>query len=344
MDWALLRLTDPLVLLWDLEGLIHPSYVASARVGDALATSRRALASFFAALRPGMGLLHLHEELLKRQAVAWVMKFLASEPPSRTWVVMGLGRRFSRDIVGNTPTIAIDIERFLTWQGYEGGYQARFGSPPLQEQLAVARELGRHALLLVPVLESVEPVLQVVEAGKAAGLPVREIFIGITDASVRATLELRGIRHHCEVVVPGWQGLLRESAITPYLGGWSILGREPSEHGSLLPSLNDCLPYHHPHHLGLDGEAALDFSRLALERTRELLRALEETFREGEGRLLSVRDLGAVVRSPRCPPLPEGFQPSAERFPSELVAEDLEALARLHPESHVAHRERWRHL
>jgi nicotinic acid mononucleotide adenylyltransferase len=344
VDWALLRLTDPLVLLWDLEGLIHPSYVASARVGDALATSRRALASFFANLRPGMGLLHLHEELLKRQAVAWVLKFLASEPPSRTWVVMGLGRRFSRDIVGNTPTIAIDIERFLTWQGYEGGYQARFGSPPLQEQLAVARELGRHALLLVPVLESVEPVLQVVEAGKAAGLPVREIFIGITDASVRATLELRGIRHHCEVVVPGWQGLLRESAITPYLGGWSILGREPSEHGSLLPSLNDCLPYHHPHHLGLDGEAALDFSRLALERTRELLRALEETFREGEGRLLSVRDLGAVVRSPRCPPLPEGFQPSAERFPSELVAEDLEALARLHPESHAAHRERWRHL
>lgn len=342
VEWALLRLTEPLVLLWDLEVLIHPTYVATARVADALSASRQALASFFAGLRPGCGLLHLHEDRLKRKVVDWAVRFLAAEPPGRRWVVLGLGRRFSRDIAGNTPTLAVDLERFLTWQGYEGGYQPRVGSLPLPEQLAVARELGRQALLLVPVLESVEPVLQVVAAGQAAGMPVREIFIGVTDASVRATLELRGIRHHCEVVVPGWQGLLRESAITPYLGGWSILGREPSEHGSLLPSLNDCLPFHHPHHLGLEGEAALDFSRLALERTRRLLKALEETFREAEGRLLSVRDLGAVVRSPRCPPMPHGFRPAADRFPSDLVAEDLEALARLHPESHSAHRERWR--
>lgn len=342
VEWALLRLTEPLVLLWDLESLIHPAYVATARVADVLAASRQALASFFAGLRPGNGLLHLHEERLKRRVVEWAVQLLASEPPSRRWVVLGLGRRFSRDIAGNTPTLAIDIERFLTWQGYEGGHQPRVGSLPLPEQLAVARELGKQAMLLVPVLESVEPVLQVVAAGEAAGMPVRSILIGVTDASVRATLELRGIRHHCEVVVPGWQGVLRESAVTPYLGGWSIQGREPSEFGSLLPSLNDCLPYHHPHHLGLEGDAALDFSRLALERTRRLLKALEETFREAEGRLLSVRDLGAVVRSPRCPPLPHGFAPSAERFPSDLVAEDLEALARLHPESHNAHRERWR--
>jgi hypothetical protein len=68
---------------------------------------------------------------------------------------------------------------------------------------------------------------------------------------------------------------------------------------------------------------------------------MEETFRETEGRLLSVRDLGAVVRTPRCPPLPKGFVPPRERFPSELVAEDIEALARLHPATHAAHEERW---
>jgi hypothetical protein len=143
-------------------------------------------------------------------------------------------------------------------------------------------------------------------------------------------------------VVPGWQGVLRESAVAPYVGGWSIVGREPLETGSLLPSLPDCLPYHYPHHLGLTEIAALDFSRLALHQARKLLLAIEETFRETEGRLLSVRDLGAVARTPRCPPLPEGFLPPRERFPSELVAEDIEALARLHPATHAAHREGWR--
>jgi len=52
-----------------------------------------------------------------------------------------------------------------------------------------------------------------------------------------------------------------------------------------------------------------------------------------------VRDLGVVVRTPRCPPLPEGFLPPRERFPSDLVAEDSEALARLHPATHAAHLE-----
>jgi len=130
--------------------------------------------------------------------------------------------------------------------------------------------------------------------------------------------------------------------VTPYVGGWSILGREPLETGSLLPSLNDCLPYHYPHHLGLAGADALDFSRLAMRQARALLMALEDAFREREGRLLAVQDLGAVVRTPRCPPLPQGFLPPRDRFPSELITEDLEALARLHPETHAAHRERWR--
>jgi hypothetical protein len=69
---------------------------------------------------------------------------------------------------------------------------------------------------------------------------------------------------------------------------------------------------------------------------------LEETFRASEGRLLGVRDLPFVVRTPRCPPFPEGFEPPRDRLPSELLAEDLESLARLHPESHAAHRHGWR--
>jgi hypothetical protein len=269
---------------------------------------------------------------------------LAGEPARRRWVVLGLGRQFSRDIVGNSPTLAIDLERFLTWQGYEGGIRPLVGSPSLDLQVAVAGELGRHALLLAPFLDSAEGVVQVVEAAKAVGLDVREVLVGATSAAVRATLELRGIAHDCAVVVPGWQGVLRESAVAPYLGGWSIVGRDPLETGSLLPSLNDCLPYHYPHHLGLGEVAALDFSRLALRQTRKLLLAIEEAFRESEGRLLSVRDLGAVVRTPRCPPLPEGFLPPRERFPSDLVAEDIEALARLHPATHAAHLEGWRGL
>ena len=338
---AVLRLTNPLVFVWDVESVLQPPYAVAPAVREALAESRRAIAGFFAGLSPGNALLHLHEEELKRRVAEWARDRLADEPARRRWVVLGLGRQFSRDIVGRSPTLAIDLERFLTWQGYEGGTHPLVGSPALELQVAVARELGRNALLLVPFLDSPEMVVQVVEAAKAVGLEVREVLVGVTSASARATLELRGITHRCGAVIPGWQGVLRESVLAPYVGGRSIVGREPLETGSLLPSLPDCLPYHFPHHLGLDDVAALDFSRLALEHTRKLLLAIEETFRETEGRLLSVRDLGAVVRTPRCPPLPKGFVPPRERFPSELVAEDIEALARLHPATHAAHEERW---
>ena len=338
---AVLRLTNPLVLLWDVEGMLQPPYAVAPAVQKALTESRRAIAGFFAALTPGNALLHLHEEELKRRVADWARKRLRTESGRRRWVVLGLGRQFSRDIVGSTPTFAIDLERFLTWQGYEGGTHPLAGSPALELQVAVARELGRNALLLVPLMDSPDMVLQVIEAARGVDLEVREVLVGVTSASARATLELRGITTSCGAVVPGWQGVLRESVVAPYVGGWSIVGREPLETGSLLPSLNDCLPYHFPHHLGLDDAAALDFSRLALQHTCKLLVAIEETFREAEGRLLSVRDLGAVVRTPRCPPLPEGFVPPRERFPSELVAEDIEALARLHPATHAAHEQGW---
>ncbi|HVN32153.1 MAG TPA: hypothetical protein VMT45_09195 [Thermoanaerobaculaceae bacterium] len=334
---AMVRLAKPLVFVWDMESVLQPPYAAAPAVRSALEENRRTIAGFFAARAPGSALLHLHEEDLKRRVVEWAKERLAEDRHRRRWVVLGLGRQFSRDIAGNSPTLAIDLERFLSWQGHEGGIRPPVGSPALDLQLAVAGELGRHALLLVPFLDSAEGVVQVVETAKAVGLEVREVLVGVTSAAVRAALEQRGIAHRCGVVVPGWRGVMRESAVAPYLGGWSIVGRDPLETGSLIPSLPDCLPYHYPHHLGLAEVGALDFSRLALDRTRRLLLAIEETFRENEGRLLSVRDLGVVVRTPRCPPLPEGFLPPRERFPSDLVAEDSEALARLHPATHAAH-------
>jgi hypothetical protein len=339
---AVLRLANPLVLVWDVESVLQTPFAAAPGVRLALAEARRALAEFFAVLAPGNALLHLHEEQLKRSVVERAKERLGDQPRARQWVALGLGRQFSRDIVGNCPTLAVDLERFLTWQGYEGGNFPLIGGPSLEMQMAVARELAHNALVLAPFLDSADAVVQVVEAARSVGLPVREVLVGVTSASVRATLELRGIPHRCATVVPGWQGVLRESAVAPYIGGWSILGREPLETGSLLPSLNDCLPYHYPHHLGLAGADALDFSRLALRQARTLLAALEDAFREREGRFLSVQDLSAVVRTPRCPPLPQGFLPPRDRFASELVTEDIEALARLHPETHAAHRERWR--
>ncbi|MBP7149222.1 MAG: adenylyltransferase/cytidyltransferase family protein, partial [Acidobacteria bacterium] len=337
--WAVLRLDAPLVLVWDLESVLQPSYAAALPVRRALEASRRELARFFAQLNPGAALLHVHEDRLKQRVADEARERLAAQ--SARHVVLGVGRQFSRDIVGDLPSLAVDLERFLTWQGYEGGTHPHWGSAPLDLQLAVARELSRDAVVLAPFLANADPVLQVVDAAKRNGLRIGQVVVGVTDAATRAALELRGIRHHCGAVVPGWRGVLRESALTPYLGGWSIAGRGPLECGSLLPSLNDCLPYHYPHHLGLGEAAALDFSRLALEQARRLLLAVEDAFREAEGRLLSVHELGAVVRVPRCPPFSRGFQPARNRLPSELLAEDIEALARLHPEGHAAHRGGW---
>jgi hypothetical protein len=238
--------------------------------------------------------------------------------------------------------MAIELERFLTWQGYDGGIHASPGSPSLEMQLHTARELGTDALLLVPFLEEAEAIVKIRDAARVSGIALREVLVGVTSAPVHAALHLQGIHHRCGTIVPHWRAVLRESALAPYLGGWTVLGRGPLEIGSLLPSLNDCLPYHHPHALGRDNEAALDFSRVVLSQARTLLECLEEIFRQAEGRLLSLHDLGTVVRTPRCPPLPEGFVPPRGRVPSQLLADDLEALARLHPERHEAHRSRWR--
>lgn len=342
IHWVSVDLTDPLVLVWDMEAVLQPPYAAEPAVQEAVERGRAQLSAFFRERAPGKALFHLPERESKRQLVEWARGRIAEDRARRQWVVLGLGRQFLRDVIGDKPTIAIDLERFLTGQGYEAGLHPSAGSPALALQLHTAAELGRDGLLLVPFLDSVEPVLMVRAAARSAGISLREVLVGVTSAGVHATLHLQGVPHRCGVVIPRWRGIIRESALAPYAGGWSIHGRDPLASGSLLSSLNDCLPYHHPHPLGLDGEAALDFSRLALDHTRQLFRTLEDIFRAREGRLLSLHDLSFVVRTPRCPPFPQGFLPPRERVPSELLAADIEALARLHPESHEAHRRRWR--
>ena len=341
LRWAAVRLTEPLVMVRDLEEALQPVWAASEQVREVIADGRRALARFFSERDPGSALLPVSELEAKREVAEWAKERIAEETPRRRWVVLGLGRQFSRDVIGQNPTLAVELERFMTWQGYEGGTHPSHGSPSLDLQLHTARELGSDAVLVVPFLESAEPVTKVHEAARAAGLSLREVLIGLTSAPVHASLHLQGIPHRCGAVIPHWRAVVRESTLAPYVGGWSVLGRGPLETGSLLPSLNDCLPYHHPHPLGKNAEAALDFSRLALAQTKRLFETIERIFRESEGRLLSLHDLGTVVRTPRCPPLPEGFQPPRRRVPSELLADDLDALARLHPERHDAHRSRW---
>jgi nicotinic acid mononucleotide adenylyltransferase len=338
--WVGVDLGDPLVLLWDMEETLQPRFAAQPETRRVTEQGRRSIAEFFARRAPGHGLLHVSEQQVKREIAMLATSRLAAE--QRNWVVLGLGRRFSRDLIGERPTLAVELERFLTWEGYEAGVQPSPGSPALALQLDTARELGRDALLLAPFLDTADAVQQVVAQAKVAGIKVREVLIGVTSATVHATLHLDGIPHRCGVVVPRWRGVVRESCLAPYLGGWSIQGRAPLQTGSLLPSLNDCLPYHHPHPLGLGGESALDFSRLVLDHTRNLLATLEELFREAEGRFLSLREMRAIVRTPRCPPFSLGIEPPRGRLPSSLLAEDLESLARLHPESHAAHRARWR--
>jgi len=184
-------------------------------------------------------------------------------------------------------------------------------------------------------------VLMVTAACRKVGVHLREVLVGATSASVHAALQLSGVAHRTGLVVPHWRGVVRESAVIPFVGGWSI--KEPRVPGhSLTPSINDCLPYHDPHPLGLDPDGALDFSRLALEQAGLLFQVLEEAFRVSEGRLLTLNDLSAIVRHPRCPPFPKGFTMPRDRAPSEIINQDLEALARLLPEAHVAHREGWR--
>jgi len=336
--WAGIELTNPLVMVHDLDQLLQPPYFRLPVVEEAFVRLRRALSSFFAERLPGSGLLHIHEKEIKRTLAAWTQERLDGKTG---WVVLGLGRQFSRDTIGNSPTLALDLERYLTRQGYEAGVAPSYGSPSLELQLTTARELGRNAVLLVPFLDSPEPVLQIMAACRKVKVKLREVMVGATCASVHAALQLSGVPHRTGLVVPHWRGVVRESAVVPFVGGWSI--KEPRVPGhSLAPSLNDCLPYHDPHPLGLDPDGALDFSRLALEQSVLLFQVLQEAFRAAEGRLLLLNDLAAVVRYPRCPPFPKGFTMPRDHAPSDIINQDLEALARLFPEAHQTHREGWR--
>ena len=131
--------TNPLVLVWDVESVLQPPYAAAPAVRRALAGGRMAIAEFFAAIDPGQRAAPPARgaaQAAGRASGRWSP--WRDQPAGRRWVTLGLGRQFSRDIVGNSPTLAVDLERFLTWQGYEGGHL-----PARRQPVARAAARGR---------------------------------------------------------------------------------------------------------------------------------------------------------------------------------------------------------
>ena len=126
--------------------------------------------------------------------------------------------------------------------------------------------------------------------------------------------------------MPSWFG---ESTMYPFIGGDTVGHGEPSVPG-LTPAVNLILPYAFPRFYRECGrEAVFRFSCACLENARDILLALETTFRERYARNLTLSRLSEAVILPLSPDKGSCMHYDPSLPASVFLQNDLEMLLRM---------------
>ena len=115
----------------------------------------------------------------------------------------------------------------------------------------------------------------------------------------------------------------------PFIGGDTVSGAEASVPG-LTPSVNLILPYAFPRfYKECDREAVFRFSRACLENARDILLALEGSYRERYARNLTLSRLSEAVILPLSPDKGSCLRYDPNLSASACLENDLQMLLRM---------------
>jgi len=129
--------------------------------------------------------------------------------------------------------------------------------------------------------------------------------------------------------IPKLKIWFNENAMYPFIGG-DALWRGTYPKRNLIPSINSILPYTCPTYIrNASHKSIFELSKLCIENSIEILKALENEYHLLYTRNLTLYSLGEVLTVPRRPDVGKNMNYDLGVSPSEYLINDLEQLSRL---------------
>jgi len=333
-----LMLTDmrsPVALVQNLATTLKAPFNTDPAVLSAVRGAHRRFQQSVAALYPGTTVLSLNAELIHHRLVRHIVDINGVPAEPTVPRVLGekmcvpFGKILRGDAVPNTVTKTIHTDKVFAPDLRSFTIEAFPGHAPLDSQIRTIKSFRREVILVDDLLHSGARMQALYPLLRKHDVPVDRVLVGMMSGRGRDLMAHRGIAADCVYFIPNLRAWFVESTMYPFIGGDAVADAVPSVPG-LTPAVNLIMPYAYPRFYSECGqEAVARFSRTCLENSRDILLALESSYRARYARNLTLSRLNEAVILPLSPDKGASMRYDPNLTASACLEGDLLLLTRM---------------
>ena len=303
----LVDMRSPSVLLQNIPTTLKEPFSSDPGVLAAVRTAHCRMQRALTGMYPGSLILSLNAEVIYHRLVRKIVDLNGVSPEPTVPRVLGpkmcvpFGKILRGNAIPNTVTKTIHTDKVFAQDLRSFTIENFPGYAPLESQIRTVHSFRRPVILVDDLLHSGNRINALDPLFRQEGVVIDRVLVGLLSGRGRDLMAAKGRSVDCVYFVPNLQSWFVESTMYPFIGGDTVGHDEPSVPG-LTPAVNLILPYAFPRFYKDCGrEAVFRFSRACLENARDILLALETTFRERYARNLTLSRLSEAVILPLSP-------------------------------------------
>lgn len=328
-------MTNPCTLNLDIETIIKEPFRSNTNVQRALLGSRKRLQKALIQLYPGQLILSFDRDMVYEKLIEKICD--VNEVPTSQITPRSLGSKMcvpfgsilSGYTIPNTVTKSMHTEKMFEpdIKNFDIGPFPNYMS--LENQIKMLKSFNRPVILVDDLLnkgyriKAIDPIL------KRQKLQVEKIIVGILSGRGKELMDIQGRDVDSAYFIPNLKVWFNENSLYPFIGGDTVW-RGYSPERNLLPSVNFVLPYASPTFIkNTANDSVYELSEVCIKNALDIITTLEKEYRIMHERNLTLKHLGDVFASPRCPDHGKNIDYDLNLKPSKYLKNDLEHLKRI---------------
>lgn len=329
------NMSSPCTLSLDSKSMLKEPYRSNQKVVHVIEETRIVLQEALNRLYPGELVLSLDRTMIYEHLIAKICE--ANKVPTVPLVpkqfgdciLVAYGDIFKRWTLPNTITKAFHAERYYNAELSNYNIAAYPHYLDMNIQAKTIKSYNREVILVDDLMDKGYRFQKINHYLRQERVPIKKLMVAILSGRGKMNMEMLGVPVDCAYFIPRLKVWFTESQLYPFIGGDAVYRTDfPESH--LIPSINLILPYVFPAYIkDVPHSEILYFSRVCIENTYRILRAIESEYLKINERTLTLANLGDVIISPRFPDKGQYLNYDSTSRPSDLLGYDLETIKRI---------------
>jgi nicotinic acid mononucleotide adenylyltransferase len=331
----LVDMRAPVVLLQNIATTLKEPFASDPQVRKAIHKAHFKFQRALCDMYPGNLVLSLNAEVLYHRLVRKITALNGVPVEPTTPRVLGpkmcvpFGKILRGNAVPNTVTKTIHTDKVFAPDIRSFTIKAYPGYVPLESQIRTVHSFQRPAILVDDLLHSGNRLRSLDPLFRNENLNIDLVLVALLSGRGRDLMASQNRKVDSVYFIPDMQAWYVESTMYPFIGGDTVDGARSSVPG-LTPAVNTILPYCFPSfYKQLSRTAVFRFSQVCLQNARDIMLALESTYRELYSRNLTLSRLTEAINLPLAPDKGASLHYEPNQAASTCLDNDLKMLQRM---------------